>query len=143
MDTAFWALVAAIAVDTVIWVLDTFVISPSGFAEMREEMGQGAMRQVAMSAGFLVVTSALFLLLAFKMREGRGWARNGLAAVGALGMLFFVGSMNMSGFDEETAGEIVYALLVGSIPALLALGAILLMFLPTSNSYFSSAARTA
>ncbi|MGW6746182.1 hypothetical protein ACWGDX_36530 [Streptomyces sp. NPDC055025] len=77
MQTAFLLLLASVVVDAVVWVLDTFAISPSGFDELRDEVGEsGAIRQVAMSAGFLVFTSALFPLFVFKLRQGRKWARS-------------------------------------------------------------------
>ncbi|WP_329036505.1 hypothetical protein OIE71_26175 [Streptomyces sp. NBC_01725] len=71
VETAFLLLLAAIAVDAVVWTLDTFVIAPSGLDEMRTEMGgSGAIQQVAMSAGFLILTSGLFLFFVFQMRQG-------------------------------------------------------------------------
>ncbi|MFE4177383.1 hypothetical protein ACFRR7_35990 [Streptomyces sp. NPDC056909] len=58
VETAFLLLLAAIVVDAVVWVLDIFAMSPSGFDEMRDEMGgSGAIRQVALSAGLSVRSS--------------------------------------------------------------------------------------
>ncbi|MFF3753285.1 hypothetical protein ACFYYH_22920 [Streptomyces sp. NPDC002018] len=139
VETAFLLLLAAIVVDAAVWVLDTFVLSPSGLDEMRNEMGEsGAIRQVAMSAGFLVFTSALFLFFVFKMREGRKWARSALAASGALVMFFLVNSMNTGEFHKETMMDVIYDLFISVSPVVLVAGAVVLMFLPTANMYFSS-----
>ncbi|MFE2599785.1 hypothetical protein ACFXCZ_25365 [Streptomyces sp. NPDC059396] len=140
VETAFLLLLVAIVVDTVVWVLDTFVISPSGLDEMRDEMGESeAIQQVAMSAGFLVFTSALFLFFVFKMRQGRKWARNALAAAGALVMFFLVNSMTTSEFHKETMADVIYDLFISVSPVVLIAGAVVLMFLPTANTYFSAA----
>ncbi|MEV7682141.1 hypothetical protein AB0O64_26860 [Streptomyces sp. NPDC088341] len=143
VETAFLLLLAAIVVDAVVWVLDTFAISPSGFDEMRDEMGEnGAIRQVALSAGFLMFTSTLFLLFVFKMRQGRKWARSAVAAVGALVMFFLVNSMSTSEFHKETMADAIYDLFISVSPVVLVAGAVVLMFLPTANLYFSSTGRS-
>ncbi|MFD9866244.1 hypothetical protein ACFXI8_14915 [Streptomyces niveus] len=144
VETAFLLLLAAVAVDAVVWTLDTFAVSPSGFDEMRDEMGaSGAIRQVAMSAGFLILTSGLFLFFVFQMRQGRNWARNTLAAVAALVALFVINSMSMNEFDKGGAADVIYDVFISVSPVLLVAGAVLLMFLPTANAYFSTTKRTA
>lgn len=143
VETAFLLLLAAISVDALVWVLDTFVISPSGLDEMRDEMGESqAIQQAAMSGGFLVLTSSLFLFLIFQMRQGRKWARNAVAAVAALVMFFLFNSMSMSEFDKETTTDVIYDLFISVSPVFLVAGAVLLMFLPTANRYFSPRERT-
>ncbi|MFD7897197.1 hypothetical protein [Streptomyces sp. NPDC059743] len=139
VETASLLLLTAIFVDAVVWVLDTFAISPSGLDEMRNEMGESrAIQQVAMSAGFLVFTSALFLFFVFKMRQGRKWARGALAASGALVMFFLVNSMNTSEFRKPNMADVIYDLFTSVSPVVLVSGAVVLMFLPTANMYFSS-----
>lgn len=143
VEAAFVLLLVAIAVDTVMWVLATFVIAPTGLDEMREVMGaDGASRQVALSVGFLVVTNALFLFLAFKMREGRRWARIAVAGVGVLLLLSLLDSISMNGHWSGSMAAALYDLFGGVSPNLPAAGALLLMFLPAANRYFSSTPRT-
>lgn len=143
VEAAFVLLLVAIAVDTVMWVLSTFVIAPTGFDEMRAEMGaNGASRQVAISAGFMVVTNALLLLLAFQVRAGRRWARITVAGVGALLLLSFLNSASMNGLRPGSVAEALYDLFGGVGPNLPAAVALLLMFLPAANRYFSSPPRT-
>lgn len=142
VQTAFLLLLAAIAVDALVWTLDTFVLSPTGLDEMRSEMGESAaVRQVAMSAGFLVLTSGLFLFFVFQMRQGRNWARNTVAAVAALIAFFLINSVSTNEFDKGSTADVIYDVFVGVSPALLVAGAVLLMFLPTANRYFSTTKR--
>ncbi|MET4921031.1 hypothetical protein P3L51_01390 [Streptomyces sp. PSRA5] len=142
VETAFLLLVVAISVDALVWVLDTFVISPSGLDDMRHEMGEtGAVRQAAMSAGFLVLTSGLFLFFVFQMRKGRNWARNTVAAVAALGAFVLINSVSTGEFSKKTAADVFYDVFIGVSPVLLIAGAVLLMFLPAANVFFSSTKR--
>ncbi|MFE1959013.1 hypothetical protein [Streptomyces sp. NPDC059479] len=139
VKTAFLLLLAAIAVDAVVWVLDTLVISPSGLDEMRNEMGESrAIQQVAMSAGFLILTSTLFLFFVLMMRQGRNWARGFIAASGALVMFFLINSMSTSEFHKETTADLIYDLFISVSPVVLIAGAVVLMFQPAANMYFSS-----
>ncbi|QIQ03603.1 hypothetical protein [Streptomyces liangshanensis] len=138
--TAFLLLLTAIAVDAVLWVWDTLLLSPSGLDEMREEMGDSeAIRQVAMSAGFLVLTSGCFLFLVLMMRQGRNWARGLVTASAALVTLFLINSMNASEFHKETTTDLVYDLFISVSPVALIAGAVVLMFQPAANKYFSPA----
>ncbi|MCI3220772.1 hypothetical protein [Streptomyces sp. NP-1717] len=139
VETAFLLLLAAIAVDALVWTLDTFVVSPSGFDDMRDEMGgSNAIQQAAMSAGFLIATSGLLVYFVFQMRQGRNWARYTLAAVAALVALFMINSMSMNGFTTGSTADVIYDIAIGTLPPLLVAGAVLLMFLPTANRYFST-----
>ncbi|QHY98688.1 hypothetical protein SSPS47_26625 [Streptomyces sp. S4.7] len=143
VETAFLLLLAAIAVDAVVWTLDTFVIAPSGLDEMRTETsGSGAIQQVAVSAGFLILTSGLFLFFVFQMRQGRNWARNTLAAVAALVAFFLMNSVSMNEFDGASTADVIYDVFVSVSPVFLVAGAVLLMFLPTANTYFSPTKHT-
>lgn len=110
---------------------------------MRQETGQdGALVQVATSAGFLIFTSSLWLFFTFMMRAGRNWARFVLTAFGAISVLATASSATMNGFTWEMTPDGIHYLLADITLVLLHTGAIALMFLPTSNSYFSATART-
>ncbi|QXE33866.1 hypothetical protein KQY30_05720 [Streptomyces sp. GMY02] len=138
VDAAFLLLLVVIALNPVSWVLDTFVISPSGFDEMRGEMGEdGAIRQTALSAGFMVVSTALLLLFALSMRRGRTWARNAITAVGAVLLFVLVNSVSSDEYQPEATAGGVYDLVIGVSPVVLIAGAVVLVFLPTARTYFS------
>ncbi|MCP9212253.1 hypothetical protein [Streptomyces cucumeris] len=129
VETAYILSLTAIALQLVSWVMGSFVIEPTGFDEMRQEVGQDqVVQQLALSAVALCVICVLWALLAVKMREGQNWARLVLAAATALSALFLVNSLSMSGYPWDE--------LVGAAPDLVAYGAIAMMFLPSSNAYF-------
>lgn len=131
VENAFLLSLGAIALQLVSWVLDAFVIAPTGLDEMRYEVGQqDAVVQLIISAGVLCVVSALWLFLAVRMRAGRNWARIVLTAATALSALFLLNSLSMSGYPWDE--------MAGAAPDLLALGATVLMFLPSANTYFSA-----
>ncbi|MER6922861.1 hypothetical protein [Streptomyces spiralis] len=127
-----------------VWALGAFVVSPTGFEEMRQEMGQhGAVAQMLTSAGFLLVDTALRVVVAFRMRAGRNWARLVLTALGVLGMFLLLATMSMDGLGWETVTESIGDLpLSDSVLSLLDACVIMLMFLPTANAYFSTRSRT-
>ncbi|MFD3519298.1 hypothetical protein [Streptomyces sp. NPDC058653] len=140
VEAAFLLFLAAIALNPVSYVLDTFFISPTGIDEMRGEMGEdGAIRQVALSAGFVVVTTALLLLFALAMRQGRTWARNTITAVGALLLFVLVNSVSSDEYRPGATAGAVYDLVVGVGPVVLIAGAVVLMFRPAARTYFSTA----
>ncbi|MEU8828081.1 hypothetical protein [Streptomyces sp. NPDC048636] len=131
VETAFFLSLAAIALQLVAWVLGSFVIDPTGYEEMRNEVGQPkAIQQLALSGSALGVISVIWLLLARRMREGHNWARMVLAAATALSALFLLNSLSMSGYPRDE--------MIGAVPDVLAIGAIAPMFLPSSNAYFSA-----
>ncbi|MEU6084318.1 hypothetical protein [Streptomyces sp. NPDC047108] len=136
VETAFMLSVAAMAVQVVTWMLDVFVIAPTGLEQMRDADGErGALLQVALSGGATVVVTGLWLYFAVMMRAGRNWARIVLTVGGALSLFLLMNSLSMSGFAREEMLRIA--------PDLLATAAIVLMFLPASRAYFSPAPRTA
>ncbi|MGK5447743.1 hypothetical protein [Streptomyces radiopugnans] len=142
VEGAFALTLAAVAAQVAVWVLGAFVVSPTGFEELRGETGQGdAFAQLALSGGFLAVVSALWLLLAARMRAGVNWARIALTAVGVLSGLFFLNSLSMDGFQWAADGGVGDLLLTDLLPDLLVAGAIVMMFLPASNAYFSATRR--
>ncbi|WP_143688580.1 hypothetical protein [Streptomyces barkulensis] len=142
VEAAFALSLAAIAVQVAVWVLGAFVVSPTGLEELRGELGRdGAARQLAASAGFLAVLGALWLLFCFRMRAGDGRARITLTVVGLLSGLFFLNTLSTDGFRWTADGGIGDLLLTDVLPDLLVAGAIVMMFLPASNAYFSAARR--
>lgn len=85
-----------------------------------------------------MVTTALLLLFALAMRRGRTWARNMITAVGALLLFVLVNSVSSDEYQPEATADGVYDLVVGVSPVVLIAGAVVLMFLPTARTYFST-----
>ncbi len=140
VKTAFAMCLAVALVDVVTTVLGIFVGPDSGLEQMRAGMGQhGAAVQAARSIGALMVISALWLLIAFKMRSGRNWARLTLVGIGTLSVCFFLAGLSMDGYHWTAAD--LYDVLPGGTQGLLHIGAIGLMFLPASNAFFSATKR--
>ncbi|MFG2196619.1 hypothetical protein [Streptomyces sp. NPDC048639] len=136
VEMAFWLSVAAMAIQAVMWVLDVFVIAPTGLQQMRDADGQDtAMVQAAVSGAVTVVITGLWLFVAVMMRAGRNWARIVLTVGAGLSVLFLMNSLSMSGFAWD---EVVH-----SLPDAVAVAVVVLMFLPGSQAYFSPAPRTA
>jgi len=78
-----------------------------------------------LAAVFLVVFAALYLLFAFKARAGRNWARIVLTVLTVLDVLFLaVGFSILSGLST-----------------LAAVVAVVLLFLPASNQFFTASKR--
>ncbi|WP_254395302.1 hypothetical protein [Streptomyces sp. AC512_CC834] len=144
VETAFTLSLVTIAVNVAAWVLGAFVLSPTGFDELRGEMGQrGAVVQILTSAGFLLVVTTLRLVFAFRVRAGRNWARFVVTLIGVLGMFFLLASMSMDGLGWQTVTEDVGDLpLFDMFLSLLDAGVIVLLFLPAANAYFSAGSRT-
>ncbi len=88
------------------------------------------------AVSFFVVFAALYLFFAFKMNAGRNWARIVLTVVAALAVI--------SGFTATSTvtvnGQVFSpgSQIFGWISALLAVAAIVLMYLPQSNAYFTA-----
>ncbi|MFF3767562.1 hypothetical protein ACFYYR_26260 [Streptomyces sp. NPDC001922] len=137
---AFRLSLLAIAVNWVVWVLGAFVVRPTGFDEMRQEVGrQDALVQLAVSAGALLVISGVWLFCLLRMRAGRNWARIVLAAIAALSVLFVLNSLSMDGFDRLTGTWLMNDVLLSDLPSgLLFAAAAALLFLPSSNAYFAA-----
>lgn len=85
--------------------------------------------------GIGIVSLGVYLLFAFKMRAGRNWARITLTVFSAISLLSTVNStssVTIEGRVYSSSGS----QLTGWIGALLALAAIVLMYMPASNVYF-------
>ncbi len=85
--------------------------------------------------GVGIVFVALYLLFAFKMRAGRNWARITLTVLSALSLLSTVnatGSVTVANRTYTSSTSSV----TGWIGVVLAVAAIVLMYLPASNEYF-------
>ncbi|MDA0566835.1 hypothetical protein LG943_21325 [Streptomonospora sp. S1-112] len=143
VEAAFLLLLAVIALDAVTWVLDMFVIAPTGLADMRAASGDvGAFRQAAVSGAFTLLVIGLGVLLAVMVRQGRGWARLLLVGAAALVALLDLATVAMDG-PEVFAGASAYELLRDTVPALLGLAALVCLFLPASNAFFARRRRAA
>lgn len=81
---------------------------------------------------FILLASAVQLLLAFLMVTGRNWARIVLAVLSAISVLLGLGSL-MSGPG--------LSLVLNLIGYLVVIGAVVTMFLPAANSWFRSRSR--
>ncbi|MGI5259673.1 hypothetical protein [Streptomyces angustmyceticus] len=135
VEIAFRLSFLVVLIDAGGWVLDTFFVPPTGFRELRDQLGwSGAVQQAAVSAGALVVLGAAMLLCAFWMRQGRNWARLVLIALGALYLAFMLTDMNMDGLGVEAVYRYLPELCTAAIAALL--------LLPASRAYFSPARQT-
>src|ERR1700712_1287690 len=84
-----------------------------------------------------VIFLALYLFFAFKMRAGRNWARIVLTVLSALSIISSFSpsaTVTVNGHVYKSTGT----QFVGWIGVVLAIVAIVLMFLPASNAYFSA-----
>jgi preprotein translocase subunit SecG len=84
-----------------------------------------------------VIIVGLYLLFAFKMRAGRNWARVVLTVLSALSIANTARSSSSITVNNQVysaAGSQVFSWL----GAILAILAIVLMFLPASNAYFTA-----
>ncbi|MEW1751955.1 hypothetical protein ACIQU1_29405 [Streptomyces angustmyceticus] len=135
VEIAFRLSFLVVLIDAGGWLLETFFLPPTGFQELRERSGwAGAVQQAAVSAGVLVVLGTGMLLCAFRMRQGRNWARLALIALGALYLAFLLTDMNMDGLGLAAVHRYLPELCTAAIAALL--------LLPASRAYFSAARRT-
>ncbi|MGY5131879.1 hypothetical protein ACWGJW_05635 [Streptomyces nigrescens] len=121
------------------WALDTFVIPPTGFRELRGQLGwAGAVQQTVVSAGALALVSAALLLCACWMRQGRNWARMALIALGALYLMFVLTDINMNMNVLRVDLSFVYRYLPELCTAAIAVA----LLLPAARSYFTPGERT-
>ncbi|WP_159940010.1 MULTISPECIES: hypothetical protein [unclassified Nocardiopsis] len=134
VEAAFLLLLAYVAAGPVTWVLDVLVIAPTGWSEMRAADGGNGLRQLLISGSFTLLTAVLGVILAVLVRLGLDWARAVVAAVGVLAVLISLITVTMDG----TAFQVTpYELLARTVPNLMGLTALVLLFLPRSNAYFS------
>lgn len=84
-----------------------------------------------------VILLGLYLLFAFKMRAGRNWARIVLTVLSALSILS-PASSSSSVTVNGTVYQSTSTQATGWIGAALAVVAIVLMYLPASNAYFTA-----
>ncbi|PJE97583.1 hypothetical protein CUT44_10540 [Streptomyces carminius] len=138
VELAFWLSVAVITAETVLWVLEMFLLAPTGFDSMRQESGHGgAVRQALVSGAFMAALGALWLFLALRMRAGRDWARIVLAVLSVLGGCLILVDMAVDGVGWSAVADDTSGLSL----RLLGAAVVVLMFLPASRAYFSAAPR--
>ena len=142
-----WLLMTALSVVTLIVTLNSPIWDLAVQAGLRQANTQGG---VAINASSLVTTTkiiivvvfgifaALYLFFAFMMYGGRNWARIVLTVLGALSVLTAVtpttGSVTVNGTTYTATN---YG--INWISGILAVVAIVLMYLPQSNIYFKAA----
>jgi hypothetical protein len=142
-----WLLMTALSVVTLIVTLNSPIWDLAVQAGLRQANTQGG---IAIDASSLVTTTkiiivvvfgifaALYLFFAFMMYGGRNWARIVLTVLGALTVLTAVtpttGSVTVNGTTYTATN---YG--INWISGILAVVAIVLMYLPQSNIYFKAA----
>jgi preprotein translocase subunit SecG len=83
-----------------------------------------------------VIFVAVYLFFAWKMYAGRNWSRIVLTVFGALSLLSAVTPTNRSVTVNGDVYNVTTGAWAGWVQGLLALAAIVLMYLPLSNAYF-------
>jgi hypothetical protein len=141
-----WLLMTALSIVMLIVILTSPVWDLAVAAGLSEADTGGvqidASSVVTTAKIFVVVVfgifAALYLFFAFKMYAGRNWARIVLTVLGALGVLSAVtpttGSVTVNG---QTFAATSYG--INWVSGILAVVAIVLMYLPQSNVYFREA----
>jgi hypothetical protein len=90
------------------------------------------------SVVFGVIFIALYLLFAFKMRAGRNWARIVLTVLSGLSIISSVSTTTTAVTVNGHVYKSSSTQLTGWIGVILAVIAIVLMYLPASNAYFKA-----
>ncbi|MEU9125417.1 hypothetical protein AB0C96_37275 [Streptomyces sp. NPDC048506] len=115
------------------WVLGAFVIPPTGFEELRGQLGlSGALLQLALSAGALVVLTTGWLLCSLWMRRGHNGARLVMIALAGLSLLFVLTDMSMNGLAPD------WTALSQHVPELFTAAIAIVLLLPGSQAFFSA-----
>lgn len=128
---AAWRLtVAAVAAEVLVWFLGAFVAPPTSLDELTEYVGRDtAIVRIAVGAVVLAVLLVAWLVVAGRMRAGRGWARAVLTVVGVGFLMFRVGGLG------TVEGPVWWSAL-NALPDLLAAAAVVPMYLPEARSHF-------
>lgn len=139
-----WILMVVISAISVILVLTSSVwdqavaagAASSGSGSISIDVNSLVTTVKVITVVIFLVFAALYLFFAFKMNAGRNWARIVLTVVGALAVLsgFSATSTVTVNGQSYSANNQVF----GWIGALLAVVAIVLMFLSQSNAYFTA-----
>ena len=87
---------------------------------------------------FALIFIALYLFFAFKMRAGRNWARIVLTVLSALSVISAFSTTTTSVTVNGHVYKSTTTQLTGWIGVVLSILAIVLMFLPASNAYFTA-----
>ncbi|MFG2827024.1 hypothetical protein ACGFWI_06035 [Streptomyces sp. NPDC048434] len=134
VEIAFRAAFGTVFLEFGGWVLDAFVIPPTGFRQLRDVEGlSGAILQVSLSAAVLAVLAAAWLLCAVWMRRGRKGARLVMIVVGAACLLFMLNDMSMNGL-----AALDWSLLASYAPDVFTAAIAVVLLLPASRAYFSA-----
>ncbi|MFD9378553.1 hypothetical protein ACFWBH_23905 [Streptomyces sp. NPDC059999] len=128
---AAWGLtLAAVAAEVLVWFLGAFVAPPTSLDELTEYAGRdAAIVRIALGAGALAVLLVAWLVVAGRMRAGRGWARAVLTVVGVGFLVFRAGGLG------TVEGPAWWSAL-NALPDLLAAAAVVPMYLSRARSHF-------
>ncbi|MFD5931973.1 hypothetical protein [Streptomyces sp. NPDC060333] len=130
IEVAWRLTLAAVAAEVLVWFLGAFVAPPTSLDELTEYAGRDtAIVRIAVGAGVLAVLLVAWLVVAGRMRAGRGWARAVLTVVGVGFLMFRVGGLG------TVEGPVWWSAL-NALPDLLAAAAVVPMYLPEARSHF-------
>ncbi|WP_407285334.1 hypothetical protein [Streptomyces sp. BP-8] len=137
MEIALRAAIGTVFLEFVGWVLNAFVIPPTGFDQLRDHEGlSGAILQLSLSAAVLAVLAGAWLLCAVWMRRGHNWARLVMIVAGAGNLLFMFNDMSMNGFG---LAALDWSLPSSYAPDIFIAAIAVVLLLPASRAYFSAA----
>jgi hypothetical protein len=140
-----WLLMTALSLLSLIFVLTSPIWDQAVDAGLRAADTNGVSidastlvntAKITSVVGFLI-GAGLYLLFAFKMRAGRNWARVVLTVIGALGVLSAV----LPTYRSVTVNGTTYVVQnygIHWISLALLVAALVLMFVPASNAYFTA-----
>lgn len=129
-----WAATAALLfVGAILFILNRETVaqalrqSPNGGQLTAQQIEQAAGVAVGVGAAILLIIAALYLLFAFKAKAGRNWARITLTVLTVLNAL--------SALTGTSGGVANY------VGLLLAIVAVVLLYMPSSNAYYNAMKR--
>jgi hypothetical protein len=140
-----WVLMTVLSLISLVFVLTSPIWDQAVAAGLRAADANGVSidastvvntAKITSVVGFLI-GAALYLLFAFKMRAGRDWARVVLTVIGVLGVLSAV----LPTYRSVTVNGTTYVVQnygIHWISLALLVAALVLMFVPASNAYFSA-----
>lgn len=140
-----WVVMTALSLLSLVFVLTSPIWDQAVAAGLRTADVNGVQidastlvntAKITSVVGFLI-GAALYLLFAFKMRDGRNWARVVLTIIGVLGVL----SALLPSYRSVTVNGTTFVVQnygIHWISLALLVAALILMFVPASNAYFTA-----
>ncbi|HEV2782347.1 MAG TPA: caspase family protein [Actinophytocola sp.] len=141
VNNAFRLLLAAVAISVIWFVLDLFVYSDevaqqarNGLRETNQSFTEQDVERVVVlswviTAVLVVLLAGLVILLAYKLRAGRNWARILLVVLGVLLI-----AMTLITIGQASTVRLVFSL----AQAVLVIAAVCLSVTPTANRYLAA-----